>query len=129
MGEDSERGAERSISDQEDSLKRKLKAPTNIKCFKEVLDGGKIIRTAVCVTYRDRKIENPMHHARLENIFQELVVRHCPPSLNFKHPSLVGGVGISIEALLFLTSVSKKHRDFNLFIRRLSFFDTKTNFF
>jgi hypothetical protein len=117
------------IPDQQNTLQGKLEASTDIEGLKKVLDCGKVIRSAICVAHGDRKIKNPMHHACLKNILEELIVGNGPPCFDLKYPFLPCGVGVGIEALLFLAFASKEHRDFNFVIGRLPFLDMKADRF
>ncbi len=40
-----------------------------------------------------RKMKNIMHHARLKNILEKLIVVNGAPRLDLKNPSLTGGHG------------------------------------
>ncbi len=50
-----------------------------------------------------------MHHARLKNILEKLIVVNGPTGLDFKHPSFTGSMGVSVEALQNLAFAPKKH--------------------
>ncbi len=51
-----------------------------------------------------------MHHARLEDILEELIVVNGPACLDFKYPSHLASMGVSIESLQYLAFTPKKHR-------------------
>lgn len=56
-------------------------------------------------------MENVVHHARLENILEKLVVVHGATGLDFKHPSLTCSMSISVETLQYFAFAAKKNGD------------------
>src|SRR5437016_5839905 len=67
-----------------------------------------------------------MHHARLKNVLEKLIVVHSPTRLDFKHPTLNGGVSISVETLQYLTFAPKQDGDNDLVLDGLPFLDPKS---
>ena len=88
-----------SITDEQNTLERKLKSPADVQRLEETFNFGKIIRIAIYVADRYRQMKNIMHHAGLKNVFQKLIIINGPAGLNFKNPPLTGRVCISIETL------------------------------
>jgi hypothetical protein len=70
-----------------------------------------------------------MHHARLENILEKLIVVDGPACLDFKYPVLSDRVSVSVEALLDLAFASEKHGDNDFVIAGLPFLDKKAHSF
>ena len=118
-----------SITNEQNALQRKLKSPADIQRLKKTLDLGKIVRTAICVADSYRKMKNVMHHARLKNILEKLIVVNSPTCLDFKNPSLAGGMGVGVETLQYLAFAPKKHWDNYLVLRGFPFLDLKSEFF
>src|ERR1017187_6946423 len=118
-----------SITNEQNALQRKLKSPADIQRLKKTLDLGKIVRVAICVADRYRKMKNVMHHARLKNILEKLVVVNGPTCLDFKNPSLTGGMGVSVETFQYLAFAPKKHGDNYLVFEGLPFLDPKSQLF
>jgi hypothetical protein len=88
-----------SITDEENTLKGKLKSPADVERLKKTFNFGKIVRITICVADSYRKVENIMHHASLKNIFEKLIIINGPTRLDLKNPPLTGGMGVSIETL------------------------------
>src|SRR5689334_2755930 len=63
-------------------------------------------------------MKNVMHHARLKDIFEELIVVNGPPCFDLKNPSLTDGMSVSIEALQYLAFTPQKHwNNYLVFLR------------
>jgi hypothetical protein len=60
-----------------------LKSATYIERFKKAFNLGKVIRAAINVTHSYRKMKNVMHHARLKNILEKLIVVNGTARLDF----------------------------------------------
>ena len=118
-----------SIANEQNAFERKLKPSADIQRLKKTLDFGKIVRVSICVTDSYREMKHVMHHARLKNIFEKLIVVNGPASLDFKHPSLTGGMRVSVEALQYLAFAPKKHGNNYLVFAGLSFLDPKSELF
>src|ERR1035437_5683204 len=118
-----------SITNEQDALQRKLKSPADIKRLKKTLDLGKIVRIAICVANSYRKMTNVMHHARLKNILEELIVVNGSTRFDFKNPALTGGVSVRVETLQYLAFAPKKHGDDYLVFDGLPFLDPKSELF
>ena len=58
-----------SITDEQNTLKGKLKSPADVERFKKTFNFGKIVRIAIYVADGYRKMKNIMHHASLKNVF------------------------------------------------------------
>ena len=67
-----------------------------------------------------------MHHARLENILEELIVVNGPTRLDLKNLANAGGMSIGIEALQYLALASKKHWDNYLVLGGLTFLNPES---
>jgi hypothetical protein len=74
-------------------------------------------------------MKHVMHHASLKNILEKLIVIDGPACLDFKHPSLAGGMCVSVEALQYLAFAPKKHGDNYLVFAGLPFLDPKSELF
>ena len=98
-----------SITNEQNALKRKLKPPTDIQGLKKAFNFGKIVRVSICVADGYREVKDVMHHTRLKNILEKLIVIDGPACLDFKDPSLTGGMGVSVEALQYLAFAPKKN--------------------
>ena len=70
-----------------------------------------------------------MHHARLKNILEELIVVDGPARLDFKYPTQAFGVSIGIETLLYFAFSTKKYGDIDLAFATLPLFNLKSNRF
>ena len=111
-----------SITDEQNTLQRKLKSPADIQRLKKTLNFGKIVRVTIYVADSYRKMKNIMHHASLKNIFQKLVIVNGATCLDFKNPSLACRMCVSVEALQYLAFATKKHGNNYLVFAGLSFF-------
>ena len=89
----------RSVTNEQNTLKRKLKSPADVERLKKTFNFSKIVRIAIYVADGYRKMKNIMHHAGLKNVFQKLIIINGPTGLDLKNPPLTGGVGVSIETL------------------------------
>lgn len=74
-------------------------------------------------------MKNVMHHARLKNILEKLIVDNGPACLDFKNPSFAGGMGVGVETLQYLALAPKKHGDDDLVFGGLPFLDPKSDLF
>ena len=74
-------------------------------------------------------MKNIMHHARLKNILEKLIVVNGPPRLDFKNPSLTDLMGVSIEAFQYLAFAPEKYRDNYLVFDGLPSLDAKSELF
>jgi hypothetical protein len=74
-------------------------------------------------------MKNVMHHASLKNILEKLIVVNGTTCLDFKNPSLAGGMGVGVEALQYLAFAAKKHGNNYLFFAGLPFLDPKSKLF
>jgi hypothetical protein len=74
-------------------------------------------------------MEDIMHHARLKNILEKLIVVNGPARLDFKHPAHTACMSISIEALQYFSFSTKKHWDNDFVIGGLSFLNPKSELF
>jgi len=63
-------------------------------------DFFEIILLSISLTHGNAQIVDPMHHARLKQIFQKLVVVHRSPSFDFNDETLLFTIGIRIERFL-----------------------------
>ena len=120
---------ELSITNEQNALERKLKPPADIQGLKKALDFGKIVRISICVADGYRKMKNVMHHARLKNVLEKLIVVNGPTCLDLKYPSLTGGMRISVETLQYPAFAPKEHGDNYLVFNGLTFLYLKSKFF
>jgi hypothetical protein len=67
-----------------------------------------------------------MHHAGLKDVFEKLIVVDSPTGLDFKNPSLLDRMGVSVEAFQYLTFAPKKDRNNYLVFTGLPFLDPKS---
>ena len=104
-----------------------MKSPADVESFEKTLDFGKIVRIAIFVAHGDRKMKNIMHHARLKNIFEKLIIVNRPTRLDLKNPTLDGGMGVSVETLQYLASPSKEDRNNYLVLDGLPLLDSKSD--
>jgi hypothetical protein len=118
-----------SIANEQNAFQRELKSPADIKRLKKVLNLGKIVRLAICVAYGDREVQNVMHHARLKDVLEKLVVIDGPTCLYLKNPSLTGGVSVSVETLQYLAFAPKKYGNNYLAFARLPSLDSECKLF
>jgi len=118
-----------SITNEQNAPERKLKSPAYVERLKKTFNFGKIGRTTICVANSYRKMKNVMHHARLKDIFEKLIVVNGPTCLYLENPSLAGGMSVSVEALQYLASAPKEHGDNYLVVAGLALFDSKSKFF
>jgi hypothetical protein len=103
-----------------------LKSPANIERFKKTFDFGEVVRAAICVADSDPEMENVVHHARLKNILEKLIVVNGPARLDLKYPSLTGCMGVSVEAFQYFTLAPKKDGDNDLVFAGLPLLDSKS---
>jgi hypothetical protein len=89
--------AERLVTNEQNPLKGKLKPPADIERFKKTLNLGKVVRFAIGVADSYRKMKNIVHHARLKNVFQKLIVINSPTGLDLKDPPRTEGMRVSVE--------------------------------
>jgi hypothetical protein len=74
-------------------------------------------------------MKNVVHHARLKNILEKLIVVDGSASFDFEHPPLDGGVGVGVETLQNFAFAPKQHGDDYFVVGGLSFLDTKSDRF
>jgi len=67
-----------------------------------------------------------VHHARLKDIFEELVVIDRPTGLDLKDPSAAGRVGVGVEAFQYLAFASEEHMYDHLAFGGFPFLDSKS---
>lgn len=67
-----------------------------------------------------------MHHARLKNVFEKLIVVDGPPCLDFQYPAKAGCMRVGVEALQYLVFSSEKHLDNDLVFGGFPSFDSKS---
>jgi hypothetical protein len=70
-----------------------------------------------------------VHHARLKNIFEELIVINRPACFDFKNPSLTGRMGVGVETLQYLAFSPEKNGNNYLSLRGFSLLNSKSDFF
>ncbi len=70
-----------------------------------------------------------MHHARLKNVFEKLIVIDSSTSLHFKDPTDTRRVCISVEALQYLAFSAEKHWYNNLIVRGLTLLNPEAYLF
>jgi hypothetical protein len=115
-----------SITNEKDALQRKLKPPANVERFKKTLNFGEIVRIMIRVAHCYRKMKNIVHHARLKNILEKLIVVNGSACLDFKNPPFASRMGVSVETLQYLALPPKKHGHDYLVLERLPLLDPKS---
>jgi hypothetical protein len=60
-----------------------LKPSANVKRFKKVLNLREIVRVAIGVADSYCKVKDIVHHARLKDILEKLIVVYSPTRLDF----------------------------------------------
>jgi hypothetical protein len=118
-----------SITNEQNALQRKLKSPADVECLKETLNFGKIVRITIVVAHSYRKMKNVMHHARLKNILEKLIVVNGATRLDLKNPPFSCGVGVSIETFQYLAFAPKKHWNNYFVFAGLPFLDPESELF
>ena len=88
-----------SITNEKDGLQRRLKPPANVERLKKTLNFGEIVRITIRVAHCYRKMKNIVHHARLKNILEKLIVVNGSACLDFKNPPFASRMGVSVETL------------------------------
>jgi len=117
------------VTNEQNALQRKLKSPANVEGLKKIFDFSKIVGIAIRVANSDRKVKNVVHHARLKNIFEELIVVNRSTCLNLENPTLSWGVSIGVEALEYLAFAAKKYGDNYFVFAGLPFLYPKSELF
>ena len=87
-----------------------MKSPADVQRLKKILDLCKIIRTAIGVADGYCEVKNVVHHTRLKDVFEKLIIVNRPTRLYFKNPPFIGGMGISVETFQYLAFPPEKHR-------------------
>jgi hypothetical protein len=88
-----------SITNEQNALQWKLKSPADVERLKKTFDFSKIVGITIGVPNSDRKMKNVVHHARLEDIFEKLIVVDGSTCLDLKDPPLTGSMSVSVETL------------------------------
>lgn len=103
------------VANQNNAFQWQYKTAGNIHGFKECVDTLKIIFPSVVAPHRYNEIFNLVHHARLENIFEKLIIIDRSACFDFNDYSTVIAHGICIEIFILAVSASKENWDLNLF--------------
>jgi hypothetical protein len=69
-----------------------------------------------------------VHHARLKDILEELIVVNGATRFDLQNPPFTGSMGVCVEALQYFAFAPKKYRDYNFFFAGLPFFNPKSQF-
>ena len=115
-----------SITNEKDAIQRRLKPPANVERLKKTLNFGEIVRITIRVAHCYRKMKNIVHHARLKNILEKLIVVNGSACLDFKNPPFASRMGVSVETLQYLALPPKKHGHDYLVLGRLPLLDPKS---
>src|SRR5580704_3677858 len=97
------------ITNEQNALQRKLKSPADVERLEKTFNFGKIVRITICVANSYREMKNVLHHARLKDIFKELIVVNGPTCFDLKNPTLTCGMSVSVETFQYLACAPKEH--------------------
>ncbi len=112
-----------SISYKDNSFEWQLEATVDIERFEEIEDIFKIRIPPIIISHGNHQVVDTVHHAGLEYILQELVVRISPPGLDFQNYAAISAYSVSIKELVYLVVHAKQNRDFDFVVSCFALFD------
>ena len=73
------------IADEHDSLEWQRKSAADVERLHERVDAPEIVAAAVVIAYAQGQVVDTVHHGRLKDVLQELVIDNCSAGLNLKY--------------------------------------------
>lgn len=118
-----------SVSNQDNPFQWKLKTAVDIQCLKEIEDGIKVGMPSVVVANCYYQIVHTVHHTRLENILQKLIVGIGAPRFNFNYNPAIIADSIGVKEFVNTIVQAEQYRHLDFIFGRLTIFNLETDFF